>query len=103
MLEMDTYKAASERVQIPNLITTHKSGEVITAVVEFRPAREQDFFHETKVNGQWKKVRNVGMQFFLLNISDQLECYRLKEDSNANEIKKFIDAGRCLLLKEVTV
>ena len=44
-----------------------------------------------------KKHRKIGMQYFLKNSNGDIECYSLHQNTDARELKQFIDEKRCFI------
>lgn len=70
-----------EKVKLPNVN------------LPIRKASVSDFH----TNGKKK----TGMIYLLLNQVDKLEVYRLKEKTKGEEIKPFIDQGKCFVIADV--
>ena len=62
--------------------------------VPIRPATVADFKTGTS--------RNTGMNYFLENSRGKLECYVLTPHTNAEQIKKFIEHGKCFVFNSVS-
>lgn len=66
-----------------------------------RRATAEDFSHRPFPGDP--PQRNIGMVYFLVNGSGQLEAYRVSGITDPEELKQFIDLGRCFVFKTLSL
>ena len=93
-------------MRIFNLFKMEKiESKILTLRIAIRPAKSIDFFYEKTEMVNKKpvvtKTRKIGMSYFLTNTKGDTEAYTLVENSNSDEINKFIAAKKCFVVASV--
>lgn len=69
--------------------------------LHIRPALLEDFYNGIPKN-QPGHSKYIGVFYFLLNASDQMEVYRTTTHTNWSDLGEFIKLGRCFVLDKNT-